>query len=75
MIEVRVFELLSRSTGAVELRQACDALPYDCRSIRKAFNRLRERGAVETAKAGATRFFFLVRDAVRPEDRRGCRKR
>jgi hypothetical protein len=73
-LEQRAFDLLVGRP--LELCEACRATPLNCESIRQAFDRLRKRGIVDSARAGAARFFFLVPTAVRPVDQRGaCRRR
>lgn len=67
--EQRAFDLIA--SGPLELCQACRETPLSCESVRKAFNRLRKRGLVDSIKAGSARFFFVVRDAARPTDGRG----
>lgn len=72
-VEQRAFDLLV--DGPLELCDACMRVPLYCKSIRQAFERLRNRGTVETVKVGGARLWFLVRDATRPVDRRGENRR
>lgn len=72
-IEQSVFDLLAKRTGATELCQACQALPHDCDSIRRALNDMVRKGHAEAVRMGRIALYFTVRDAVRPVDRRGKR--
>jgi len=70
-LEGRVFDFLANRAG-VEVCEACKALRYlHCDSVRSAMERLAKRGAVAIVKAGQATFFCVVRNAQRPDDRRG----
>jgi predicted transcriptional regulator len=69
-VEQRVFDAIEERAG-VELEEAVEIVHQRRESIRQALYRLKQQGAVETVKAGDARFFFVVRNARRPSDRRG----
>lgn len=71
-MEQQAFDYLARR-GAIELCEACEALPYDCDSVRNALNALRRKGPAHAVKIGQAVLYFLVPNAQRPEDRRGKR--
>lgn len=69
-VEQRVFDAIEERAG-VELDEAVEFIRQRRESIRQAFYRLKQQGSVETVKVGNARFFFVVRNATRPRDRRG----